>query len=492
MSIRDDLPRTVRRTVQLSALPVGSIGDKLVGLSRRVGGADADTVRADLRQRAADRMRSVLGDAKGGALKAGQLLSTVDALFPADPDATWARALAALPADNPALPFALVEPVLAAELGDRWRRRFDTFEERAVAAASIGQVHRATLPDGRAVAVKVQYPDVAEALKVDLAIVSVMTRLASTVAPGMALPPLVAEMRERLVEELDYRREADVQRAFATAHADNPGVVIPAVHLATRRVLVMDWLDGIPFTALATGAASGSCDGRPATRQADGHDVAERHRMSGNDDGRPETRHAVDHAVDQGTRDAAGRAWTRFLLSGPELAGWLHTDQHPGNFRWFPPEGQDRDPDDPRSGRLGVLDFGSALPMPDGMPRTFGRLISLLREEDAETTLAGLRAEGFVRPGADVDAVKLRDYLAPFSEPSRHDTFTFSPEWLQGQFGRLGDPRNPDFAVALQLTMPAEHLFTHRVWLGIVGVLCRLHATLDIEADVRRWLPGLE
>lgn len=488
MSIRDDLPRTVRRTVQLSALPVGSIADRLVGLSRRVGGANADTVRADLRQRAADRMRSVLGDAKGGALKAGQLLSTVDALFPADPDATWARALAALPADNPALPFALVEPVLAAELGDRWRRRFSTFEERAVAAASIGQVHRATLPDGRVVAVKVQYPDVAEALQVDLAIVSVMTRLASTVAPGMALPPLVAEMRERLVEELDYRREADVQRAFATAHADNPGVVIPAVHLATRRVLVMDWLDGIPFTALATRPL-----GRPGVSPNDDGRPVRRHTPGGPDSGPDHAvDHAVDHDVDQGTRDAAGRAWTRFLLSGPELAGWLHTDPHPGNFRWFPPEGPDRDPDDPRAGRLGVLDFGSALPMSDGMPRTFGRLISLLREEDAETTLAGLRAEGFVRPGADVDAVKLRDYLAPFSEPSRHDTFTFSPEWLQGQFGRLGDPRNPDFAVALQLTMPAEHLFTHRVWLGIVGVLCRLHATLDIEADVRRWLPGLE
>ncbi|MEO2108801.1 MAG: AarF/UbiB family protein [Actinomycetota bacterium] len=216
MSIRDDLPRTVRRTVQLSALPVGSIADRLAGLSRRVGGADADTVQADLRQRAADRMRSVLGDAKGGALKAGQLLSTVDALFPADPDATWARALAALPADNPALPFALVEPVLAAELGDRWRRRFSTFGERAVAAASIGQVHRATLPDGRAVAVKVQYPDVAEALQVDLAIVSVMTRLASTVAPGMALPPLVAEMRERLVEELQGQHDVLVSELAQT------------------------------------------------------------------------------------------------------------------------------------------------------------------------------------------------------------------------------------------------------------------------------------
>lgn len=393
---------------------------------------------AEGRRRASERLRRVLGEARGGALKAGQLLATVSALFPADPDATWDAALADLPADNPPVPLAELVPVLSAELGPAWRDGVGDLDPTAVAAASIGQVHRARWPDGRDVAVKVQYDGIAEALRDDLALVSAMTRLGAVVAPGMALPPLVAEMRERLSEELDQRREARVQTAMREAFAGE--VEIPAVVEATRRVLVAEWLDGVPFTRL------------------------------------PEV-------ADQATRDAAGAAYMTFLLSGPERAGWLHTDPHPGNFFWL---------GDGPDGRLGVVDFGSALPLPDGMPRTFGRLIALLRADDPAETLAGLRAEGFVRPGASVEAVKLRGYLAPFTEPSAQEMFSFTPEWLRGTFGQLGDPRNPDFAVALQLTMPPEHLFTHRVWLGIVGVLCRLRATVPVRPVVERWLPGID
>jgi predicted unusual protein kinase regulating ubiquinone biosynthesis (AarF/ABC1/UbiB family) len=256
----------------------------------------------------------VLGELKGGALKAGQLLATVDALFPQDPEATWTVALAELPESTAsALPFSEVEPVLAAELGADWRRRFTEFGERSVAAASIGQVHRGVWHDGRAVAVKVQYPGVREALAADLAVVSALTRVTALVARGMALPPLVAEMRQRLAEELDYHREARVQRAFADAFRDDPEVRVPEVVAVSSRVLVTSWLDGRPLTRVA---ASGS--------------AAE--------------------------RDRAGELYQRFLLSGPARAGWLHTDPHPGNFRLC------------ADGRLGVLDFGSALVMPDGMP----------------------------------------------------------------------------------------------------------------------------
>ncbi|MDQ6650682.1 MAG: AarF/UbiB family protein, partial [Actinomycetota bacterium] len=129
-------------------------------------------VRRTLRDRNAARTRRVLGELKGGALKAGQLLSTVDALFPQDPEATWANTLAELQDSNPGLPFRDVAPVLVAELGAQWRASFRSFEEPAAAAASIGQVHRAVWHDGRPVAVKVQYPGVREALAADVRTIS--------------------------------------------------------------------------------------------------------------------------------------------------------------------------------------------------------------------------------------------------------------------------------------------------------------------------------
>ena len=427
----------VGRALRLLGLPIGTATLAVEGLVRRGVGQDPDRVRLDLRRRNAARTRRVLGDLKGGALKAGQLLATLDALFPADPDATWQRTLADVPEHNTVVPFAGLEPVLEAELGLEWRRRFATIDERAPMAASIGQVHRAMLSDGREVAVKIQYPDIAAALRSDMRAVSAMTRVAATVAPGLALPPLVTEMRTRLAEELDYLAEADAQRRFVAAYRDVADVVIPDVLIATPRVLVTEWLDATPFVDVA---AVGT----------------------------------------QEQRDRAAALYMRFLLSGPACAGLLHTDPHTGNYRLT---------DD---GRLGVLDFGSTLAMPDGMPHTFGRLLTVLRRGDADAIVAGLRDEGFVRAGADVDAVKLRDYLAPFTVPAGHDTFTFSRAWLRSQFSRINDPRDPEFAVALQLTMPPEHLFTHRVWLGCVGVLCQLEATVAVRSVVERWLPGFE
>ncbi|MCU1675056.1 MAG: Ubiquinone biosynthesis monooxygenase UbiB [Frankiales bacterium] len=424
------------RTARLLSLPLGAVGLRVEGLSRRLTGEDPERLRAALRRRNAARTRRVLGDLKGGALKAGQLLSTVEALFPQDPEGTWREALVGLQESNAGLPFAEVEPVLRAELGPRWRGRFSDFDEQHAAAASLGQVHRATwAADGRAVAVKVQYPGVREALTADLRTLSALSRATAVVARGMALPPLVAEMQTRLVEELDYLHEAASQERFAAGYADDADVLVPRVVLAAPRVLVMDWVGGIPLTEVA----------------------------------------ATDSQPD---RDRAALLYQRFLVSGPERAGLLHTDPHPGNFRYV-------------DGQLGVLDFGSTLALP-GMPATFGRLIAALLDRDPDLVLQRLQEEGFVRPGVRLDVEKLVDYMAPFSEPARHEEFTFSREWLRSEFARANDPRDPDFGVAMKLTLPAEHLFTHRVWLGMVGVLCQLEATVPVRPVLRRWLPGFD
>lgn len=423
---------TVRRQARLASLPLGALGLAAVGVLRRARGEDPVAVRRDLRTRNATRTRRTLGELRGGALKAGQLLSTVEALLPQDPEDTWREALTALQEGNRALPFPEVEPVLLAELGAGWRAGFDAFEEQAVAAASLGQVHRA-VRDGRVVAVKVQYPGVREALTADLRAVSAVSRLASLVAPGLALPPLVAELRTRLTEELDYEHEARAQERFARAYDGDPDVVVPHVLQATPRVLVSEWLGGTP---LAQVARSG----------------------------------------DQARRDAAAARYQVFLVSGPERVGLLHTDPHPGNVRVLP------------DGRLGVLDFGSTLALP-GMPETFGRLIAALLSDDPDLVLARLREGGFVRPGP-LDVPALLDVMAPFTEPARAERFRFSRAWLRGQFARDNDPRDPDLAVAVRLTLPPEHLFTHRVWLSMVGVLCQLEAEVAVRPVLERWLPG--
>ena len=424
------------RTARLMSLPAGAAGLAAEGAVRRLLGQDHDQVAASLRQRNAARTRLVLGELKGGALKAGQLLSTVESLFPQDPESTWREALTGLQESNAALPFADVAPVLRAELGPAWRALFTTFTEPAIAAASIGQVHRATWADGREVAVKIQYPGVREALTGDVRTLSLMSRGAALVARGLALPPLVAELRDRLTEELDYEHEARTQTRFARAYAGDPDVLVPSVVYATPRVLVMDWLDGTPLSTVA----------RTGT---------------------------------QLERDAAAGLYQQFLVSGPARAGLLHTDPHPGNFRVL------------ADGRLGVLDFGSSLELPE-MPATFGQLIGALLQDDPAQVLLRLREEGFVRPGVQIDVAKLVDYMSPFSVPARHESFTFTREWLRGEFARVNDPRNPEFGVALKLDLPAEHLFTHRVWLGMVGVLCQLEATVPVRPVLRRWLPGFE
>ncbi len=425
------------RTLRLLSLPAGAAALGVEGVLRRVVGQDREAVAKDLRARHAARTRRVLGELKGGALKAGQLLSTVEALFPQDPESTWRDTLATLQDANPSLPFAEVEPVLVAELGPAWRQRFSSFDTTAAAAASISQVHRAVWADGREVAVKVQYPGVREALTSDVRVLSLVSRAAALVARGLALPPLVAELRERLTEELDALHEARTQSSFAQAYAADADVVVPAVVHATSRILVMDWLDGVPLSVVAR---TGS----------------------------------------QAERDRVAGQYQRFLVSGPARAGLLHTDPHPGNFLALP------------DGRLGVLDFGSSLALPGGMPPTFGRLISALLADDADEVLRRLREDGFVRPGVQVDVRKLVDYMAPFSAPARYDTFHFTRAWLRSEFGRVNDPRNPDFGVALKLDLPAEHLFTHRVWLGMVGVLCQLEAEVSVGPVLRRWLPGFE
>jgi predicted unusual protein kinase regulating ubiquinone biosynthesis (AarF/ABC1/UbiB family) len=427
-----DLPRrALARSARLASLPVGFAGRTAIGFGKRVGGKPAEVVAAEVQSRTAEQLFKVLGELKGGAMKFGQAMSIFEAALPEELAAPYRATLTKLQDAAPPMPAASVHKVLAEQLGVRWRRKFAEFDDKPAAAASIGQVHKAVLKDGRTVAVKVQYPGAGEALISDLNQVSRVARVAAGWIPGLDLKPILAELKARVVEELDYTAEAESQQAFSVAFADSEDFAIPPVVASTERVIVSEWLDGLPLSRVIR-------------------------------DGTPEQ------------RDVAARRYLEFLLLGPAYCGLLHADPHPGNFRLTP------------DGRFGVLDFGAVKRLPDGMPPEIGRLLTLALQDDAEAVVAGLREEGFIKSTIQVDPRGLLDYLAPFLEPAHTETFRFSRAWLQELFAHINDPRRPSWSMGMKLNLPPEYLLIHRVWLGGIGVLCQIGGevpVLEVLAD---------
>ncbi|CAB4707728.1 MAG: AarF/ABC1/UbiB kinase family protein [Actinobacteria bacterium] len=430
-----ELPRNaLTRSVRMAALPAAFAGRTALGFGKRVGGKSAELVAAELQARTAEQMFKVLGELKGGAMKLGQAMSIFEAALPEDIAGPYRAALTKLQDAAPPLPAEAIHKILAEELGVEWRTKFLEFADQPAAAASIGQVHKATWHDGRVVAVKVQYPGADKALISDLNQMARMGKLFASWIPGLDIKPLLDELRDRAVDELDYLNESQNQRAFAIAFEGDPEFVIPHVLVAAPHVLVSEWVDG---TALSSIIKDGS----------------------------------------QAERDAAGVLYERFLLSGPSRAGLLHADPHPGNFRMTP------------DGRLGILDFGACASLPDGLPSAMGSLLRIAQLGDAQTVIEGLRAEGFIKPNIEVDAEQVLGYLEPFVDPARYEEFTFSRDWMREQFTRMNDMRNPDFAVGLKLNLPPSYALIHRVWLGCIGVLCQLGATVPMRAELTRWVP---
>jgi hypothetical protein len=137
-----------------------------------------------------------------------------------------------------------------------------------------------------------------------------------------------------------------------------------------------------------------------------------------------------------------------------------------------------------------VLDYGAVNRLPDGLPAPIGPLLRLAVNGDAQGVFDGLRAEGFVRTGVDLDSERLLSYLDPILEPARADTFRFTRSWLRAQAVRVGDPRSPAYSTGLRLNLPPEYLLIHRVTTGTIGVLCQLEAEATWRAELEKWLPG--
>ncbi|HQY98618.1 MAG TPA: AarF/UbiB family protein [Propionicimonas sp.] len=422
---------TFSRSAKLLTLPLGAAARAGVGMGRKLLGASAEDVDAAMRDAAAEQLFQVLGELKGGAMKFGQALSLFEAMLPEDLAGPFRERLRKLQDAAPPMPSSRAQAVLRSELGPNWRRHFAELNLRPAAAASIGQVHRGRLVDGREVAVKIQYPGADVALANDLRQIQ---RLAGAVSPltgGLDVVALTREVAARVFEEVDYILEGTSQQQVAEALDGHPRFVVPKVHLATRRVLVSDWIDGDKLTSI------------------------------------------IDKPQEERNRTALD--YVTFLFAGPSLAGILHGDPHPGNYLVTP------------DGRLGVLDFGLVSRLPDGLPPAMGRLIRHAVAGDVEPMVAGLAEEGFVDDSMDGSA--LLDYLTPFVEPARVEEFGFNREWAREQFARVHGDMGAA-GVATQLNIPPEYSLIYRVWMGGIAVLSQLDVRANFAQVLRDYLPG--
>lgn len=437
MPVSEELPQgTSKRSAKMASIPLSLAGRGAIGFGRQLIGQSPDFAFADLQEKTAEQIFKVLGELKGGAMKFGQALSVFEAALPEDIAKPYRETLVKLQEAAPPLPARVVHKVLAKELGEHWRDNFSEFNDTPAASASIGQVHKGIWKDGRAVAVKIQYPGAKEALISDLNQIQRFAKIFQLLLPGVEMKPLLEELKARIIEEVDYRYEASAQSACFDAYKGDSDIAIPEVIMATDRVLVSQWLEGTPLSKVIT-------DGT------------------------------------QEERNSAGIRLARFHFTAPMRAGLLHADPHPGNFRIL------------KDGRLGVLDFGACNRLPNGFPEPFKRLLKNALEGDAIALYNGFKEDGFILADVEVSPELVLDYLLPLVEPLRTDYFAYSRDWLRTQSVRVGDPRNPTAKIGFQLNLPPEYVLIHRVTLGTTGIFCQLRAEGNFRDEALSWFPEI-
>lgn len=434
--------RRSSRNAKLAKIPLGIAGRAAVGFGKKLAGGDRAEINAQLNQKAAEQLFSVLGELKGGAMKFGQALSVLEAAVPEEFGEHYREALTKLQAAAPPMPATTVHRMLDQQLGTQWRQRFASFDDTPAASASIGQVHKAVWSDGRVVAVKVQYPGADEALRADLKTLSRMTGLIGAVIPGADVKPILAEITERTEEELDYRNEANNQRAFAKGFDGHPDFVVPKVVAGAPKVIVTEWLDGTPVSAII---------------------------KAGNED--PE-----------GTRELRNRVaglMGQLHFSSPEIVGLMHGDPHPGNFMMLP------------DGKLAIIDFGACVPLPNGIPEELGHILRLAVAEQFDELTELLYANGWIIPGRIVTDQEIADYLRPFTDPIRTESFHFTRKWMQRVAGKASDITSPEMKTARALQLPADYVMIFRVLAGSIGICAQLDAEVPFMKLANTWMPGL-
>jgi predicted unusual protein kinase regulating ubiquinone biosynthesis (AarF/ABC1/UbiB family) len=420
---------------------VGSQGARLAGTRAANVRRSKEEAAAHLDQRhmeVAERMVDTLGTMKGAAMKIGQLASFVDTDFlPEEYRELYQDKLANLRSHAPSMPWKKVAAVLEEEWEDPVEELFEDFEQEATAAASIGQVHRATLPDGRAVAVKIQYPGVAEALRADMQNAGMLMRLAKAIAPGLDARAAAAELKERVLEELDYEYEAQNQRAFSRGYRGHPFVYVPDVitRLSRRRVLVTEWVDGVGFD-----------------------DVK---------------------ALPQDERDRFAEIVFRFCFGSIYHLQHFNADAHPGNYLLM---------DD---GKVAFLDFGMTKQLDREQIELEIAALEAVFAADPERLRVALHDLGFVNNPKKVDAERLMAHVIAIGGWYMEDRdVTIDSRRVMEAIAAGSDPRSEFFDLMRRENVPANELMGRRMEVGVLAVLGQLQATRNWYRIGREWWFG--
>ena len=426
---------SVARNAKLASLPVGMAGRAALGLGKRLTGKSKDEVNAEWMEKAANQLFTVLGELKGGAMKVGQALSVMEAAIPEEFGEPYREALTKLQKDAPPLAAEKVHRVLDAQLGTKWRQRFAELNDTPVASASIGQVHKAVWSDGREVAVKIQYPGADEALRADLKTMQRMIGVVKQLAPGADVQGVVDELIERTEMELDYRLEANNQRAFAKAYEGHPHFLVPHIVASAPKVVIQEWIDGTPMAEIIRNGT-----------------------------------------VEQ--RDLMGARLLELTFDAPGRLEMMHGDAHPGNFMLLPDD------------RMGVIDFGAVAPLTGGFPIELGMTIRLAREKNYDLLLPTMEKVGFIQKGQQVSVRDIDEMLRQYVEPVEVEVFHYTRKWLQRMTTGHIDRSVSQIKTARQMDLPPKLAIPMRVIASVAAILCQLDAHVPIKALSEELIPG--
>src|SRR5215213_978297 len=429
----------VRRSAKLGSV-VGVQGARYAGTKATNVARSEEGGKEALEQRhmeTAMKMVGALGQMKGAAMKLGQFASFIDTEFlPPEYAEIYQEQLAKLRTDAPPMPWEKVVEVLEEEYeGEPVSELFADFEEEAFAAASIGQVHRAELIDGRRVAVKIQYPGIAEALDADLRNMGTIVRLARALAPGLDAKEIAHEIRERMMEELDYEFEAQNQRSFARAYRDHPFIYVPEVitRLSRRRVLVTELVEGIGFEEI---------------------------KELGDEE-----------------RSRFGEIVYRGSFGSIYHLQHFNADPHPGNYILM------------ADGRVAFLDFGMTKKLDLEQIVLEQKVIDAAIRGEPEALREALHDLGFVKRPSKLDAERLMEHLMSISSWYLEDReIEISARRVMKIIESTNDPRSEYYDLMRRESIPADELMGRRMEVGVVAVLGQLRAKRNWHRIMREWV----